>query len=190
METKRGAHFWLRVVKTAKGIPDEHIDIHGLAPQMYLSKHYQLKGMEVEIWGIEDPDRPRHNLIIKSGLNPSGTLKEYFCTNPELARILVKSQPGTDVQFDPQEIVDSGLLSSEEMAKLGHPATHKVDVKPIESKPVFAPLPSFATMDSSEVLGWLGGHDIAVPPKVAKDRTALIDEAEKEAKKLRKEGKL
>jgi hypothetical protein len=85
---------------------------------------------------------------------------ERYINDPCTARILI-SKPGR-LHFDPQQAVDLGFMTAEEMQAKGYKVEDRPDVKVKKPKEVTKPKTDLETMTKNELIEYAGNNKINI----------------------------
>lgn len=172
-----GVRFWLPCQEVYEGIPPK------IAEYPWPKETSKGFPRRMRFAHIADPntDPPR----------PIEITGEAYYADPGTVAALAREALGNQfLRFDPQQVIDKGILSVEEMAALGYPGLSPSDKKaaglPAETREV---IPSFDTMECEEIRTWADAHGIFIESNltqgemVKKVRAALKKKEKKERSK-------
>lgn len=116
---------------------------------------------------------PRNN-------KPTEIYGEAWFTNAEQVREIIKHANG-QVMFDPDEIVEKGIMTADEMIALGYHVTAR-DAKQAapDQSHLREATPDFDTMPKSELREWANAKGIFLDERISKQ--AMIEKIRKETK--------
>lgn len=170
----KGARFWMKFRRYNLGSRDtvcdypypKSADEHGTIGRAFYPN-------------IPDPRKAKP----KEGRQPGTEIHgEGWFEDPDQVEGLIRHSGGR-LQFDPQEIVDKGILSVEKMAELGYTKVKPAPagVKLAERKPTEV-IPSFGRMSDEEIREWANKHELFLDARLGRQK--LIDRAQEHAKKI------
>lgn len=110
---------------------------------------------------------------------PTEIYGEAWFTNAEQVREIIKHSGG-QVMFDPDEIVERGMMSAEEMTQLGYHVTASAKHVAPDQSPLREAMPDFDTMSKSELREWANTKGIFLDERSSKN--AMIEKIKKEIK--------
>ena len=115
--------------------------------------------------------------------NRTYTIKgEDYIRDPKVIRHLMTHRGA--LRFDPQDAVDGGFLSYEEVTRMGYPVNPpKKAVEPVPETKAEKADPNFDTMRHEELVEYAGDQNL--PVDVRKDKLGVVEDIKK-AKEKRK----
>jgi len=153
----KGVRFWIPCKFLLPGVPPM------LSTDPFIGRNGGLRSDRVLIAERAYPNMYYHG---KKGFTIRG---EEFIDDPSVVRKLV-AKPGT-LRFDPQEVVDLGYMSYDDITALGYKVRKPekpVSLVPDSKERPSLYVPDLDVMTKDEIVDWCGENDVAVDVRLRK----------------------